>query len=333
MFKKEKINFASKVVKKVSTFNGFILCRHTCISAVDLAEIRANLRTVGGQVQMGSNRVLHKGFEVAKSKGELQYDFAKLLQGMTGASALIFFNEDMLRVLASVREAVKKYARNIEIVGVQCEDKALDINRIDNISSYKSTGDVFQGIYTFLTVPMSGLVMFAKAYYNKMIEEGTNMITKNEIGKTEDLISSLIGDDVSKEVKELLSKTFQLQQLELLSYVEGIQKVCQHFNVSVGFAAPAQASGTAADSEEEVVKKDYKLKVTNVDSANKLRAVAALQSMYKEHGTGNSNIDKMIDAAKLISLDTVFDLKPLTSEVADSLISTLQEFGVVVTKI
>jgi hypothetical protein len=103
--------------------------------------------------------------------------------------------------------------------------------------------------------------------------------------------------------------------------------------VSVGFAAPAQASGTAADSEEEVVKKDYKLKVINVDSANKLRAVAALQSMYKEHGTGNSNIDKMIDAAKLISLDTVFDLKPLTSEVADSLISTLQEFGVVVTKI
>ena len=325
MFRRAKIDFAAKVVEKVQDKRGIVLCSYDQLAASDLANIRLSIRKSGALMQIGSKGVLKKGFEIAANNRPFAFNLPDALKEIRGPTALIFFENEILGTLASLNEASKKYPGQIQIIGLQLESKNLSKIEIEGMSKYKSTPELFQGIYSLLTTAISTLVICLKGYYKEILEEGTKMITKTEI---EAIIK---GESASKEAKELATATLQLSQGDLYSMLNLIQKIMQDkFGFTIGAVAAASPSGASSADEQPTEKKEFKLKVVNVDSADKLKAAKMVQELFEK---GNKPIAKLIEASKMLTPSTIFDLNPIPSDEAQVWVDKFAELGVVMEKI
>ena len=317
MFRIDKINFARSFVQKMIDKEGVILCKYDGISAPDLSELRAIVRKSGALMRMGGNKVVKRGFEVSEQEGQMKFNFSKSMHNLKGSTAWLFFKDDLITPLGALTDAIKKHPGQLEVVGIQAGEQLFSLELISRISKYKSVGELWQNVYSTLMLPMSTLVILLKEYYNKTLREGTEMIDKNHIhGITEEM-------NLDENTKRLVSEVLELNQLKLFDFVGALTKVMESRGISIGAAV---STSSASEPAEEQEKKEFKLKVVNIDGADRLKAAKLVQELFEK---GGKPIQKLIEASKMITASTVFDLNPIPTSEAEEWISKFAELGVV----
>jgi len=328
MFKPDKIQFAENVVNEVNKngYSGLILCKYSGINAKKLCDLRAMIRQAGCKMKMGGNGVLLRGFEAAENKGIIKQNLSNTMVGFKGQMALVLIKDDILAPLAVLTDSAHKKRLQIEVIGAHFGNSIIKSSILAGLAKYKSSTDVILGIYTTLVTPIFTLVIALEKYYK--LTEGNQMTIEQE--KLTDVIEALNAD---AGIKDLVRSVFNMSQAQTCSLASALKTVLiEGFGLDVGAMAVGTGGGDGAsgNTAEAETKKDYKLKVVNIDSAQKLAAARLIQEAFAESG---KKIEKLTEASQQIAVGNVLDINPMASDKAQEWIDKFATLGVIVEKI
>jgi ribosomal protein L7/L12 len=165
---------------------------------------------------------------------------------------------------------------------------------------------------------------FLNALTKVMESKGINIPTSGGTDSAEPEPES----ELDAHTQGLVTEILELNQLKLFEFVGALTKVMESKGITVG--ATIGGPSATAEAAEEQEKKEFKLKVVNVDGADRLKAAKLVQELFEK---GGKPIQKLIEASKMIAVATVFDLNPIPAAEAEEWLSKFAELGVVMEKV